>query len=757
MSNMPPIPQFEEEIRAAVAPPLAREEFVKSLHARLVQQAASKSKLNRPIFRRPAWVVTFVIAMLVVSIIIIGPQRVVAAVRGLFGYIPGVGLVDQSAPIRVLAEPVSVTRDGISITVTSATLTGDKTHIAYRIFGVPGSSYPNSEDVSGCIQQPYMRLPDGTQLVQGGDFPPIPANVNDAVFIVPCIPNTLPGKAPENWELALRFMPAPPDLTVLPIIEILPSPTPSVAANTPTPEKNLLTITKVLDIGDKFVLMGEFSYRADQDASLPAGSWWVIKHVSIVGADGRDVPQSYSNDFELSTPSSPGSEAWLYQLDKNFNPPVAITYAGEIISPVGLKEQAEFEFDAGLNPQDGGDWEINKDFNLGGYNIRLVSIEAWSGGYSFHFKADPGASTNAISVDIVGYTPNCGGGGGGDEFPEEFNVEVCYARISGSPEFPHGNLKAILSFQALARQDKSFQVEWSPDTTLTGPFATSTPQAGVCLDTASLSQLSPAPAALSTGKALLYEPLEGTNQWGLVLYNLDGSQKLVVTSTGNWGALSPDGSLVAYSAIDNGIHLVDVDSQTDQALQNASGFDPRWSPDGTQFAYVGSGNGAINSVFIINTDGSQAHQISDWSYESVIGWSPDSTLLYFAAPFTGGAAWKVYSYDVASDTAQERFTIENGTPKFLNPKLSPDGNWIAYRGRDNSSLYLVHPDGSDMHLLLDNVGAVGIEWSRSGWLGVSLRKANSDETMVVIIKPDGCEAYLIPVALHGDLEGLYIP
>ena len=37
-------------------------------------------------------------------------------------------------------------------------------------------------------------------------------------------------------------------------------------------------------------------------------------------------------------------------------------------------------------------------------------------------------------------------------------------------------------------------------------------------------------------------------------------------------------------------------------------------------------------------------------------------------------------------------------------------------GRDNSSVYLVHPDGSDMHLVLDNVGATGIEWSRSGWL-----------------------------------------
>jgi len=157
-----------------------------------------------------------------------------------------------------------------------------------------------------------------------------------------------------------------------------------------------------------------------------------------------------------------------------------------------------------------------------------------------------------------------------------------------------------------------------------------------------------------------------------------------------------------------------------------------------------------------NTDGTQARQVSDLSYESVVGWSPDGKL-YSVAPFTGGAAWKVYSFDLASGTGQEQFTIENGTPKFLNPKLSPDGNWIVYRGRDNSSLYLVHPDGSGMRLVVDNAGAVGVEWSSSGWLGVSLRKPDSDESMVVLIKPNGCEAYRLPDALHGDLEGLFIP
>ena len=758
MNEWTSTPQFEESIIQSFGVPEIRTEFVDQVYGYLMKRAIMKSRKSRTIFQlRPAWLAILVFVILLTACtLIIGPEKVYNAVRQLFGYIPGVGIVDQSSPIRVLAEPVTVTREGISITVTSATLTNDRTHIDYRIFGVPGSAYPDREDVMGCTQQPYLRLPDGTRLTPQKDFPPVPANVNEAVFVLPCISNTLPGKVPENWELPLHFMPAPPDLTVVPVIETLPSQTPSVMANTPSSEINPLTITKVLDIGDEFVLMGEFSYSATQDASLPAGSWWAIQSVSIIGADGREVPQTYSNDFTSPPPTRADSETWLYQLKKNFVPPVTITYTGEIISPVGPKEQAEFEFDAGINPQDGSKWTVNKNFRLGGYNILLVSIESSQRGYSFHFKADPGASANAINVNIVGYSPNCGGGGGGDQFSIEFDREVCYTSFSGSPEFPHGKLKVVVNFQSLTRQNKSFQIRWNPDMVQTGLFSKPTPQPRVCLAVDSLTQIQPAPAKFSNGKALIYEKLD-TSTWGLVLYYLDGNQKHVVVPKGNWGALSPDGSLVAYSASDNGIHIIDLESQTEKVLPNSNGFNFHWSPDGKKIAYIGMGDSTINSVFVVNADGTQVHQISKWSYEAVIGWSSDSSQLFFVTPYTGGAAWKVYSYNLANNETRERFTIENGTPKFLNAKLSPDGNWIAYRGRDNSSLYLVHPDGSDMHLVLDGIGAVGVEWSRSGWLGVSVQVPNSTASRIVIVKPERCEAYLLSANLKGELEGLFIP
>ena len=195
---------------------------------------ARRSRLSSPVHgrrcgacdSRPVWIgLAVVLAALVLITLIIGPTRVYAAVRQLLlGYIPGVGIVDSSSPIRVLAEPVSQTRDGITITVTSATLTADRTHVEYRIFGVPRSAYPNSEDVHGCFGSEYLLLPDGTKLERMQDYPPVPADVAQAQLVIPCIGETLPGTVPENWALPLRFVPAPADMTVMPVIELSPSP-----------------------------------------------------------------------------------------------------------------------------------------------------------------------------------------------------------------------------------------------------------------------------------------------------------------------------------------------------------------------------------------------------------------------------------------------------------------------------------------------------------------------------------------------------
>lgn len=745
-------PQFEENVRQSFAVPEIRPEFVDQVYGDLMQRAVAKSRKSRPFLGlRPAWTVTLaIITLMIIGTLVIGPQRVYAEFLKLFGYIPGVGIVDQSNPIRVLAEPVSVTRDGITVTVTSATLTGDRTQIVYRIFGVPGSAYPDSEDVAGCWPREYLRLADGKQLAQiNYGYEPVPMSVNEAVFVIPCVSGTLPGKSPENWELPLRFVPAPPDLTVMPVTELSPSPqidlTQGTTANGTSVQSadNSVTVSKVIETSDGYILIGSF-----QPQSKPGESFQQTGAMEIHDASGKKVAYTYPQDVNEAINQEPGGTGWAAQFKAaGLVYPLNINFSGAILLPSDSDATAQFTFDAGSNPQPGQVWDLNQQIQLDGHALTLVSITANSQrSYSFNFQVDP--KVYSVGVQIEGFTPIGGGGGGGGGLTNgKFSTSLVYAQL------PTGELTVDIFHMVLIGDSITWQGQWSPATPRTDLPANPTLQSGLCLTADSLTQLQPAPSTVANGKALIYEKLD-TGTWGLAVYNLDGRQKQVVVPNGNWGALSSDGSQVAYSASDNGIHIVDLASLTEKVLPGAGGFNLHWSPDGTQIAYVGMGDGVINSVFVITTDGTPARLISDLSYESIIGWSPDGKL-YFVAPYTGGAAWKVYSYDLASGTTQERFTIENGTPKFLNPMLSPDGKWIAYRGRDNSSLYLVHPDGSDMHLVLDNVGAVGIAWTSSGWLGVSIGTDDPYVQKVLLINLDTCDSYILN-GLHGQLEGLVI-
>jgi len=768
MFEMPSTPQFEEEIRAALKVPMAREEFLTNLHAQIMQRAVKKSQHNRSLFLRSVWVAAIIAAVILTSFLSIGPQRVIAAMRSLFGYIPGVGIVDQSAPFRVLAEPVTVTRDEVSITVTSALLTSDRTYIEYRIFGVPGSAYPDREDIAGCTKQPNLRLPDGSQLNQVDNaFQPVPARFSDAVLVIPCIFDTLPGKAPENWELPLHFVPAPPNLTVMPVIELSPTPLANLAITTVSaplkftgvPETNArvtpaipinksVTFSKVIETSDGYILVMHFTPQGQ-----PGEQVLVTGAAEIRDANGKRVFYTIPQDIALEQGDfDQDGTSWAVQFRATgLVYPLTVTIPGVKIIPADPNATSEFTFDAGLNPQPGQEWTPDQQIQLAGHSLKVISIRTdASSNYSFTFSVDP--QVHNASLQIVGYTPIGGGGGGGGGLTNnEFNASLTFAQL------PTGILTVKLSNLLLIGDAITWQGQWSPDSLRTDLPANPAPPPGLCMTMDDLSQLEPIPSALTNGKVLVYEKTDDIGKWGLALHKLDGSQKQIVVSAGNWGALSLDGSQVAYSALDNGIHLVDVDSMTDRSLPGVSGFDIHWSPDGTYIAYIGMGDGTINSALIAKTDGSIVRQVSNLSYETIIGWSPDGAQLYFAVPYTEGAAWKVYSYDVASGAAQARFAIENGTPKFLAPSLSPDGQWIAYRGRDNSSVYLVRSDGSDARLLMDNVDARFIEWSNSGWLGASLRHPNSDESMAVIIRPDSCEVYLLPIALQGDLQGLYIP
>ena len=667
------------------------------------------------------------------------------AIGNALGYIPGVGIIDQSAPIRVLAEPVSITRDGITVSVNQAVLTGTETRLDFGVSGVPLSAYPKKEAVSGCIEHEYLLLPDGSRMDVNA---PLPAKVSEATFVLPCIFNTLPGTVPTDWELPLHFIAAPPDLTILPVIDVTPqvSPTasnPGLNSETPTVTTNVtpqaaVSVDKIIETEDGYILLG--SVRPN----ISEGSWLQVTGAATIrDADGKKVSYSFPNDVQALDDSSlgQGGSSWVMQIKgAGVKFPLTIRFSGVVISQVDPQASAKITIDVGTNPQAEQVWEVNQDVQLAGNTIRLVSVTARSDGYSF--RIDPGSNLTDVSVQIEGYQAI--GGGGGGPLNQVFNKSLVYS------ELPKGPLTIVFTNPRSASPTETWLVEWQPETVREFP-----PIAGssnICLNADTIQTLNLLPAGWD-GKVVVTQL---NPQLQIVLAGMDGSQQQVIATGSARAAISQDGARLAYST-DEGIRILDLANGKSTLIAGVFGRDLHWSPDGSQIAYVNSGD--LYGVFVINSDGKNPKQLSNLGYESIAGWSPDGSTLYYAIPGSSGNGFLLRSVEVSTGNTQDLFVLENSSRKAPMPAVSPDGKLIAYRASDNSSLYIKGLDGSPARLLLDNPATAinGIVWEReSHLLGVSLITPEYQDGEIILIAPDSCETYRLP-GLSGELDGVFIP
>ncbi len=316
--------------------------------------------------------------------------------------------------------------------------------------------------------------------------------------------------------------------------------------------------------------------------------------------------------------------------------PLSLSFPGVLIGPADPAARAQVEFDAGSDHHPGLEWILNQQLEIAGHLITLVSISTEArNGYSFKFESGP--EVYSVSVEIEGYTAAGGGGGGSGVTGGTFYTSLDYIEI------PTGKLTLNVSNLVLVKDRLTWEGEWSPSTPRTD-LAEVTPEPGLCLTANDIAGLALTPADLA-GRALVYEPLAGSESWGMVLYDLASGARRVLVADAGRGALSPDGTQLAYSAPD-GMRILDLDTAAESVIQLASaGYDLHWSPDGMQIAFVGS---SAEGIYIARTDGSAERRVSDAAYASVIGFSPDGARLYLAVMYTGGSAWMVRVVDVAS-------------------------------------------------------------------------------------------------------------
>jgi hypothetical protein len=711
---------------------------------------------------------------LIVGLLVTSPT-VVTAMKKLFGYIPGVGVVETNSPLRVLAEPVSQTRDGITITVKEAVASADKIVVIFTIDNIPFDKLSHQVDQPGCGMNVEMRLPDGTSLRSSGGsgegwgtgykntftYAAVPANINEAVLVIPCIMDVLPGVLPENWELPLRFIPAPDNLTALPVIEYTPSPQPNAV------EKNPITISKVIDTGSTYILIGEFNPPwASGPNPMPLAS-----EMSVLDGNGQPAQWEYPQDVQNQQPSNPNAQAWAIQIAKGFTPPLAIQYSGRSSHPA--KDPVQFEFDAGANPQPGEQWQLNKEFNVEGHAFTLTTVEVAVGlrcnpinGYGFTFTSSDTSISSVSVAGIDGYTiapvgnGSCGGGGGGGGGGMDAGMGSTWGMSLGFTEMPKGKLKVKLAVD-LYGDPQEWKLEWQPqDSSTNSAVPTDVPDACLTTDSWQAATQSPAPIPVDlTGKLIAYGRIledgkdPSPDNFGVFTINLDGNNKQVI-GQGVWPSLSPDGTQAVY-AWDNGLYLANLSSGEKHLIPNtnANDYGARWSPDGKQIAFIRVDD---FNLYTIRPDGSALTRvINGIDYEQLVGWAPDGKGLFYAVDSQAGMALK--KLDIASGATTDLFAVESKGAFF---DISPDGKKIAFPERMGMStvIYTSSLDGSDRRLIaqMGNWTTADPIWSPDGnWLIIRVLPYGTDANFLALVNVQDCR--VIPLSWNAEQISTWIP
>ncbi|MBC7879145.1 MAG: hypothetical protein H7Y59_18390 [Anaerolineales bacterium] len=427
--------ELEKAVRDVSAVPEPDAEFVNALRARFIAEghaSAIKHQENqmksRSLTKRLTWAV--VVLILVALVLLSTSPTVVNALKRLLGYVPNVGIIDQSAQVMVLSEPVTMTRDGFTLTVEQAVLNNGMLTIVYSY--VMPADFVFVPDPNGIFgESSYLILADGTRVdivagkqVNTADCPscsvryamdlaPVPSGLESATFVVPTLVMMQVGAAPEDWRIPLKLKPAGPD-DFAPVIELEVTPPPTATqsvSETPTESVNTYGITNILDkvivLPDGYILYGITAWT--DPSVLPYGAGAIL--ATITDANGAQVPYDYA-DPGIYTLTSDQKIYWAYKVAKDVATPLTLNFVMTASLPA---DGGAFTFDPGADPQLGQKWDINQDAVVNGQVVHVLSAEQGGiePGYFQFMMQSEGNIVGAAITDLAHPPQGSGGGGGG--------------------------------------------------------------------------------------------------------------------------------------------------------------------------------------------------------------------------------------------------------------------------------------------------------------------------------------------------------
>lgn len=434
------------------------------------------------------------------------------------GYIPGAGLVDNSSGIRMLAEPIAVTRDGVTLTISSVIAYEDRVELDYTVKGVaPENDGWQSEDAAahptdfcGGVDvgsapskngDARLKLPDGTVLERDATskFPQnafvmkpvyaanVPAGVTQMTFLLDCIPQARRGAVPENWSVPFELKTVPAGTVVgAPVIEVEPTveqpvketATPSTLQSSAVPAPVVtMSLSKIVPLETRTIFYFSLDVE-DKDPSLisimPASVYVIDSQGQKIQLIGNFPWQPFEHrmgsEFEYTSQTRPADGPLTLVVEN------AIAYYAPMYvePPLATSDEMSFTFNAGANPQYGQTWDLNKVIEIAGYSIKIVSARAASFddirylnfidgsqgfeyGYDFLVEADPSVKM-LVAMDIMSEDPPCWVSNQASHVPESSSLH--YVQLCRDT-YPKEDVRVTIR-ELSVLVENTWQTDWKP-------------------------------------------------------------------------------------------------------------------------------------------------------------------------------------------------------------------------------------------------------------------------------------------------------
>ena len=702
--------------------------------------------------------ITVTVVVMFVFVMLISIPGVAQAMKRLLGYLPGVGFVNQSIPLRVLKEPVQSKEGETTISVKQAIVDTERTIILYQVENVPATNAMVPvlpQDL--CQKLPWLQLVDGTEITAKmitGDswvsgysrhleFPALPTSDNAALLVFPCLEQTPVVADTQNWKIPLIFIEASPQMTIYPIVDILTPttlPTTPVTENQPQPQSDLasqisLSLKKYVQTNQDILLFSTLNTAATDV--------WILSvdadAIHLTDVNGNEIP--LIEDHSLPDPeeeNSTGHSFFLtYRSSGKYTPGQATLTIDSVL--IGLDEKVNFTFDPGSDPQPGQKWNLNKSLKVAGRTIIIKDVQLGDSGDSLAFTLETPEDVAEVNLMDLEH-PLLGGGGGEpdsagftyrDGFPDG-QIEVTLASISlkitgpwqatiNLPEFSDGNQPTQIPTACLT------QSTWN---------------------SALKNKLAAFPEDLP-GKLILSSYAEPDFIYKVVTSNLDGSNQTIL-ATGNDGSLSPDKKKVVYASSE-GLKLLDLSTGITTAIPDTTENDqgPIWSPDGSKIAFTRKpasrlvGALGANNLMIMDADGSNQSVLLENNDANIAqAWLADGQSLLYTVKGPEGAS--IRTVNIKTGLVNPVFDLN-----YLNAgvTISPDGKRLAYEEMlpgDRYSVYISDMDGSNQKFIAnaDPIVVTKPQWSPNGqWLILSVQDTSLSPNIPVLalVQVDTCQ------------------